>query len=227
MEKKERKKKPTTVYLIRHGQTTANAAGRIQGKSEQGTLSEVGKTQAEKLRKWAKSEEVSFVYHSPLGRASDTAAMAFPAHERKAERRITEIGMGTLSGMLLAEAIETLEKNGAVSKEEIRRTAKENRFICFHLYAHRFRGESCERAYARGLSFLHEVGKNHPGETVAVVSHGGFNKILLCGLLGMPFSQESFQKIGQSNCAVNKIVISEGKITVESFNLTGHLGGKK
>ncbi len=90
------------------------------------------------------------------------------------------------------------------------------KFFCE--YGHLVGGESCEQVYGRGLEALKEIAGRHPGETVALVSHGYFNKILLCGLLGLPFAHESFAKVKQANACINKIVIGGGKITVETVN---------
>lgn len=62
------------IYLVRHGQTDWNAAGKIQGQTDIG-LNSIGIAQAAELGARLKSEElnISAIYSSPLIRARQTA----------------------------------------------------------------------------------------------------------------------------------------------------------
>ena len=211
--------KTTIIYLIRHAQTTANAARVIQSRAVQGELSEIGKAQAKKLQSWVESKEISFVYFSPLARARNTAEIAFQKHKRAAHHGIIEQHLGEMSGKTFDEAVEILAGVGIklnVADTLGKGNRKRKRFFC--QYGGLVGGESCEQAYERGIEALREIAGRHPGETVALVSHGYFNKILLCGLLGLPFVHESFAKVKQANACINKIVIDGEKITVETMN---------
>ncbi|CAB9519026.1 Probable 2-carboxy-D-arabinitol-1-phosphatase [Seminavis robusta] len=62
-----------TIYILRHGQSDANAHGLIQGSSDFSRLTDVGKEQAAMVSRQALDGlPVDAVYVSPLSRAQDT-----------------------------------------------------------------------------------------------------------------------------------------------------------
>ena len=60
------------IYMIRHGQTDWNLAGKIQGKTDV-PLNEEGRAQARFLAEAMKSRPAAKVFTSPLKRARETA----------------------------------------------------------------------------------------------------------------------------------------------------------
>jgi probable phosphoglycerate mutase len=61
------------VYILRHGQTDANAGGIIQGSADFSRLTELGKQQAEDAyRAFDVDIRISSIYSSPLSRARET-----------------------------------------------------------------------------------------------------------------------------------------------------------
>ncbi|KKK94352.1 hypothetical protein LCGC14_2683730, partial [marine sediment metagenome] len=60
------------LYCIRHGESTYNAEGRIQGQSDV-PLSELGRRQGEAVAAALRAEPVEAIYSSPLRRAMQTA----------------------------------------------------------------------------------------------------------------------------------------------------------
>lgn len=64
----------TTLFLVRHGQTDWNLAGKIQGHTDI-PLNETGKTQAQKVAQHLKKKQASIaaLYSSDLQRAHQTA----------------------------------------------------------------------------------------------------------------------------------------------------------
>jgi len=64
-------------------------------------------------------------------------------------------------------------------------------------------GESTVEVKDRVLPSLNRILSNHKGENIAVVAHGGVNRIILCHLLGIPL--ENIFRIEQDYAAVNII----------------------
>jgi probable phosphoglycerate mutase len=62
----------TTVYLIRHGRTELNAAGRLRGRID-APLDEVGRAEADRLAALFAGIKLTAVFTSPLQRAVQTA----------------------------------------------------------------------------------------------------------------------------------------------------------
>ena len=60
------------LYCIRHGETSYNAEGRIQGQFDT-PLSPLGRKQSEAIARVLAGARIEVVYSSPLMRAYDTA----------------------------------------------------------------------------------------------------------------------------------------------------------
>jgi probable phosphoglycerate mutase len=97
-----------TLYLLRHGQTEWNAAGRFQGQMNS-DLTDVGKghaaAQGRLLGPVFKQLPDIDVYGSPLGRVRDTAKIALADHGRQPALRddLMEITVGDWEGILKQE----------------------------------------------------------------------------------------------------------------------------
>ena len=161
------------IYLIRHGQTAFNAAGRFQG-AQDSPLTELGQAQAAAMGQRL-GELVGpdcRIVSSPLGRARQTAQIvreeAGLTTQIAFDPRLAEITLGSWDGMT-DEEIEHLYpgKRAGLSRAE------------WHF--HSPDGESYEAFSGRLASWLDEA-KAWPGPTIAV-SHGGCSRILR-GLYG-------------------------------------------
>ncbi|KAG2429694.1 hypothetical protein HYH02_013952 [Chlamydomonas schloesseri] len=64
---------PVRVVIVRHGQSTWNAEGRIQGSTDLSVLTEKGVKQAGKTRDMLSAVPFTAVFQSPLARARQTA----------------------------------------------------------------------------------------------------------------------------------------------------------
>ena len=86
------------LYLLRHGQTEFNVRGLAQGRVDS-PLTDLGKKQAEKVRKYFEENNIVFdnVYVSPLGRARQTASIVSDIKAIPFEKLI-EMNYGELDG---------------------------------------------------------------------------------------------------------------------------------
>lgn len=152
---------PTRVLAIRHGETAWNVDGRIQGQLDV-PLNDTGRWQVHRLALAVADEGISAIYSSDLLRALETAQ----AVARGCDRPITtdaglrERGFGVFEGL---------------SYDEINRRWPEE--------AERWRkrdpafgaegGETLRRFFERSVDTVTRLAALHPGETIAIVSHGG------------------------------------------------------
>ncbi|SDN97671.1 histidine phosphatase family protein [Ensifer sp. YR511] len=97
------------LYVVRHGQTEFNAAGRWQGQCDS-PLTDIGRAQASQvagiLHRQGVNESAGIV-SSPLGRATQTAQVIAEnlglVHPVILDDRLKEVGMGSWDGLTNAE----------------------------------------------------------------------------------------------------------------------------
>jgi len=77
-------------------------------------------------------------------------------------------------------------------------------------------GESTVRVKDRVLPSLYRILNSHKGKNIAVVAHGGVNRIILCHFLGIPL--ENIFRIEQGYAAVNIIEFWEKYPVVKLLN---------
>ena len=98
------------IFVLRHGETESNAAGRMQGHLDS-NLTTKGKAQAAAMASilsQATDGASTGVVSSPLGRAVQTAdiichALATPSHLRRTDDRLREMTWGAWDGSTLPE----------------------------------------------------------------------------------------------------------------------------
>ncbi|HVV91910.1 MAG TPA: histidine phosphatase family protein [Hyphomicrobiales bacterium] len=160
------------LYLVRHGETEWNAAGRFQG-AQDSPLTRRGRDQAAAIGRLLAARigaaRPITCYVSPLGRARQTADIV--AHEiqvaRIAEPRIAEVTLGAWDGMSRYE-IEA-EYPGALAGA-----------TAFDWYFRAPGGERFDAVCARVSAWLRDV------DTPAVaISHGLLGRIVRGLYLGM------------------------------------------
>lgn len=84
------------LYLIRHGQSEWNAAGRMQGRLDS-PLTALGRAQAAALAPLISGVDAARIA-SPAGRAQETARILWGDLSFASDDRLTEIDIGEFSG---------------------------------------------------------------------------------------------------------------------------------
>ena len=173
------------IYIARHGETTWNVEGRIQGRSDPG-LSPKGHQQSLALLEQLKNQSLSAIYTSNLQRSILTAqpiAHHFGLPIRQ-ESELDEIAFGVLEGRNLYQFDE-------VTKNEWERF-KDDRFN-YHIPG----AENYTDVANRIKPFIDRTLRNHEGEEVLVVGHRVVNRLLI-GML-MEYPLEWVLKIEQTH----------------------------
>ena len=102
------------IFIARHGETVFNAAGRMQGKTQDTPLTRAGFAQADAmgaaLAKFLGTKQSLLLYSSPSGRALQTLAIITEQigadwHEATHDARLQEIDVGAWGGRTYAEII--------------------------------------------------------------------------------------------------------------------------
>ena len=173
------------IYIARHGETTWNVEGRIQGRSDP-ELSLKGYGQSLALLKQLKDRSLSAIYASTLQRSIHTAKpmadhIGLPIQQ---EPELDEIAFGRLEGKNLYHFDEEL-------KNEWNRF-KDNRF------AYRIPGaENYADVANRIQPFMERLLRDHQSQEILVVGHRVVNRLLI-GML-MEFPLDRILKIEQTN----------------------------
>lgn len=152
-------------YIVRHGETTANAAGVIQGHMN-ADLTDKGIEQAMRRAIDFKVVQFADVFSSDLLRAQRTASILSKEHQLivKTSAQIKERFYGKYEGYTYQdyekEIAHLLQEYEAMLEDERRK--------------HRFAGEleSEEEIFQRFLRFFRDAAVAYPGKNVLVVTHG-------------------------------------------------------
>lgn len=184
----------TRLLLIRHGETDYNLNKRYCGFSNP-PLNVFGISQAESLAKQLKSFDVVVVYSSDLLRATQTAEIVFPKFQIKTMPDFREFDFGVFEGLSYSEIIE--------SYPELYRNWIRDPSNVFLPNGEEF-GEFRKRI-SSALSSIISLNRN---KTIALVTHSGPIRLILCKVLG--YGLERFWEVSHENAAFSIIDYPEG-----------------
>jgi broad specificity phosphatase PhoE len=110
-------KPPTTLLLVRHGQTDWNVSGQIMGQRPV-PLNETGERQAHRLAELLRSRPIRAIYTSPVVRAQRTAEIVGSVLQVPvtAEPGLCEIGCGEWEGRYWKDLADDLVRHDFYAK---------------------------------------------------------------------------------------------------------------
>ena len=195
------------LYLVRHGQTDLNKAGRYQGRIDV-PLNETGIGQAQKLALRLSCEQFDKIYVSPLARAKQTAEIIQNRFifDITTVDDLAEVNFGKLEGKTYKEIIEIFpDWNPAV--------------FDFTFAG----GENLDSLVIRMKSFMDILKMLDEDSNVLVVSHSGCLRIILCILLDIDLNKWWQFKIDVASLTIVENVTQGAVLTL--LNDTSHLNG--
>ncbi|HUY93576.1 MAG TPA: histidine phosphatase family protein [Pirellulales bacterium] len=195
------------LYCIRHGESTYNVEGRLQGQSDEPLLSPLGQRHAAALAAALAETPIEAIYASPLARAMETAeplaaALKLPI---RTDDRLKEINIGVFQGLLASEI-------GDVHPEATARWRSGD--PDYRIPGGETRRELMQRA-AAAMQAIRETGFRQ----VAVVAHGGVLAAALKALLQAPAERNPFMLY---NGSISRIEW-ESQVKLMTLNQTDHL----
>jgi alpha-ribazole phosphatase len=202
-----------TIFLIRHGATEWTETYRYCGWNDI-PLSEGGQAQALCLRARLEEEPVDCVWHSPLQRAQQTAAIALPQKPLRVHPGLQEMNFGAFSGLTYEELMErypVLYPQWLDNPVENTPPGGES----IHTFAQRVRS-----AWSDLLQWECLRGRSEH-TTSAVVTHGGVIRIILADMKELPLSR--LWEIQQDLTAVNRLECTGTDLQIMVENDTEHL----
>ena len=203
----------TTVLLLRHGRTNANATGVLAGRSPGVELDEVGIQQAAASAARIAPLPIRAVVSSPLRRCRQTARAVLDAREDTvpltADAGLVECGYGSWTGRKLKD----------LAKEKLWRTVQQQPS------AVRFPdGEPMTEMSARATAAIRawdaKIKADHGDDALWVaVSHGDVIKAILADALGMHL--DAFQRIMVDPASISVIHYADTRPFVLRMNSVG------
>jgi broad specificity phosphatase PhoE len=199
----------TRLFLVRHGQSEWNAAGRIQGQIDI-QLDETGCQQAQLIADRLADEPVAAVYSSPLLRAKSTAeAIAERFHlPVQLDPRLMEYDFGVISGSTWHDVVENHPEFASRWLEDpwaVPVVGSEGRV----------------NFAARVMSAVQDILAQHPAEQVAVVAHGGTFGVYLTAMLGLDLNRRHPFHFG--NTSLSLVEVRDDTFHIHYLNNTCHL----
>lgn len=151
-------------YIFRHGESSYNAQGRIQGRTNNSVLTEKGKAQAEKTGAYLADKKIGAILASPLKRALQTAEIVnkflnVPLIE---DEHFIEVNVGVIEGLHHTEA------TAKYGEDYAKWRAGDDRYAEFCFDGGESKLQVRERVFA-GLKYWVEKSDY---EVMAVASHG-------------------------------------------------------
>ena len=202
----------TTIYLIRHGETEGAEACRYKGHIDV-PLSANGIEHIRKLSSFLsgkvgklESGKVTTIYASGLSRAVKTAEIIAEPFGLKPiiVDELKERNFGEWEGM-------SFDEIGSKWPDAFKAWADDP------LRFSPMGGESTIALRDRVMPAFSKIIAAHEGEAIAVVSHGGVTRIILCEMLGIPL--ENIFRIEQDFGAMNVIEMWDYPV-VKQINYT-------
>lgn len=160
------------VWLVRHGESTWNALGLVQGQSDDAVLTLRGAVQARRCARRLAAARATALFSSDLRRAVETSAAVAEllGAEVTYDRRLRERSYGEVEGMPVASL--GPDHSGLANGRVVDADAAPPG------------GESVRDLYQRASEFLSEA-LAEPGADLVVVCHGGVVRVLLAWLDGV------------------------------------------
>jgi broad specificity phosphatase PhoE len=168
-------------------------------------LSAEGRKQMQSVADRLSGESIRAIYSSPRRRALESAAiLAEPLRVPvRPEERFREIDFGDFEGRPYDEIAQRYPEAYRQWMEHPAETQFPN-------------GESFVEMKARVIQAAHDLYVRHQGETIAIVAHGGVNRILLAAALGV--ANTDIFHIAQRYAAINLLMLIGDYPSVELMN---------
>jgi 2,3-bisphosphoglycerate-dependent phosphoglycerate mutase len=175
------------MWLLRHGESTWNVLGIIQGQSDQATLTSRGRIQAQQAAQRLAAHPIGAIFASDLLRTRETAAivarsfgLSFSVAPALRERCFGELE-GAPAEMLQPEVTGIID----------------DRVVDPH--ARPAGGESLGQLYARAAGFVDELIRHEHRGDVVVVAHGGSIRAIRAYCAGRPVGDMRWEPVANGS----------------------------
>jgi len=191
----------TTLYFIRHGETTSNKNRIRQGVQIDDYLDTQGVLQIEKIAKFVEYLKLDVLFTSYLHRAEETAALIDKSLKEPVQIlhdfRLRERDFGRLTGKTQEEWDKELPHN--------------REYEALQTYNYRpFGGESVDDVRQRAISAILDIVENYDHRNIGIITHNGIIRLML---FHFPSITRIYRGDGESKKDIANADIYEWQIT--------------
>jgi probable phosphoglycerate mutase len=213
------------LVLVRHGLSSFNAKGLIQGRTDDSFLTDEGYEQALKAGRVLSKINFDKIYSSPLVRAAETAKTIKKSLKKEQEiifdKNLLEVDLGEWSGLKIDEI-----KNKFPEIYPIWKNDPENLIL---KRSEDTTYKPIEELFDQAANFIEEILRIYSEKdnlNILVVGHNAILRCLILLLLDKP--KQGFRKIRLENASFSIINITSHsksfRSQIECLNQTSHLG---
>ena len=212
------------LVLVRHGLSSFNEKGLIQGRTDDSLLTNEGYEQALKAGKALSKINFDRIFSSPLVRAAETAKTIIKNFDKQQnivfDKNLLEVDLSEWSGLKIDEIKKKFP--------DIYPTWKNNPENLILKRSDNRSYKPIQELFDQASTFIEDIFKIYLDKdevNILVVGHNAILRCLILFLLGKP--KHGFRKIRLENASFSILNISKGedsfKTQIECLNQTSHL----
>ena len=212
------------LIFVRHGLSSFNKEGRIQGRNNLSTLTKEGQLQAEAAGKIISSIPIDAVYSSPLQRAAETTKIIIKQHQSILQATFTddllEVDLGAWSGLTKNDLKALYPKQLAIWDKEPKELSinKED--------GTQF--QPIKDLLCQAEKFLKSLFKTYSNsnKTILIVAHNAILRCLILKLINEP--SKGFRRLKLDNTSISICNIEfnnweDRQVQIQCLNNIAHL----
>ena len=212
------------LVLVRHGLSTFNEKGLVQGRTDDSYLTDEGYKQASNSGKALSDINFDKIYSSPLVRASETAKTIVKElkgeHTIIFDKNLLEVDLYSWAGLTINEIKSKYPKDYLLWKNDPESLKLENKNNLIY--------EPIKELYVQANEFIDNISKisfKNDNANILIIGHNAILRCLILSLIGRP--KKGFRKIKLDNASFSILNIlkqrNSYKTQVECLNQTSHL----
>ena len=212
------------LFFVRHGLSSFNAKGLIQGRTDESYLTEEGYYQAKLTGEILNQVNIDEIYSSPLVRASETAKTIEKYLNKNIEiqydQNLLEVDLANWSGLKTTEIKEKFK-----SEYQIWKSNPENLSIKRDDESYY---EPIKELFIQAKEFIDAItskNSNCENKNILIIAHNAILRCLILHLINKP--NKGFRKIKLDNASISILNLSKHnqslKTQIECLNQTSHL----
>ncbi len=213
------------LVFVRHGLSSFNKKGIVQGRSNDSYLTNEGYEQAELAGEILKSINFDAIYSSPLIRASETAITIEKClksnHEIKFDDNLLEVNLEKWSGLTINEIKEKYPDDYQSWQNDPEKLTLKNKDNNEY--------EPIKDLFKQAKTFTDSLFLNYETKeekNILIIGHNAILRCLILSLINRP--EKGFRKLKLDNASISIINVQRGKdlfkTQIECINQTSHLG---